>query len=31
VTLAAGTLAKPVPYDEIIDMRFVRAANAASN
>ena len=31
VTLAAGTLQKPVPYDDIIDMRFVRAANAASN
>jgi NitT/TauT family transport system substrate-binding protein len=31
VVLAAGVLKKPVPYDDIIDMRFVRAANAASN
>jgi NitT/TauT family transport system substrate-binding protein len=31
VVLAAGILKKPVPYDDIIDMRFVRAANAASN
>ena len=29
--LAAGMLKKPVPYDEIIDMQFVRSrANAAS-
>jgi NitT/TauT family transport system substrate-binding protein len=31
VVLAAGILKKPVPYDDIIDMRFVRAVNAASN
>jgi NitT/TauT family transport system substrate-binding protein len=31
VVLAAGILKKPVPYDGIIDMRFVRAVNAASN
>jgi NitT/TauT family transport system substrate-binding protein len=31
VVLAAGILKKPVPYDDIIDMRFVRAINAASN
>lgn len=31
VVLAAGILKKPVAYDEIIDMRFVRSANAASN
>jgi NitT/TauT family transport system substrate-binding protein len=31
VVLAAGILKKPVAYDEIIDMRFWRAANAANN
>ena len=31
VVLAAGILKKPVPYDDIIDMQFVRAVNAASN
>jgi NitT/TauT family transport system substrate-binding protein len=30
VVLAAGILKKPVPYDDIIDMRFVRSINAAS-
>ena len=30
VVLAAGILKKPVPYDDIIDMRFVRAANASN-
>jgi hypothetical protein len=31
VVLAAGILKQAVPYDHIIDMRFVKAANAASN
>jgi NitT/TauT family transport system substrate-binding protein len=31
VVLAAGILKKPVPYDDIIDMKFWRAAIAASN
>lgn len=31
VVLAAGILKKPVPYADIIDMQFVRSANAASN
>jgi NitT/TauT family transport system substrate-binding protein len=30
VVLAAGILKKPVPYGDIIDMRFVRAANASN-
>ena len=30
VVLAAGILKKPVPYDDIIDMRFVRSVNAAN-
>jgi NitT/TauT family transport system substrate-binding protein len=31
VVLAAGILKKPVPYDDIIDMRFWRSASTASN
>jgi NitT/TauT family transport system substrate-binding protein len=31
VVLAAGTLKQSVPYDQIIDMSFVKSTNAASN
>jgi hypothetical protein len=31
VVLAAGVLKQAVPYDDIFDMKFVKASNPASN